>query len=103
MLGLLPNCYKLSVSESARHNNQDYIIDQADIDLPLIDDLEKYSILNVSNKKLQQRQTALNYQLFKAIQDQPSHGETLEDFQLPRCNIEPIQTLQGKQKAKIVE
>lgn len=104
ILGLLPNSFKVSVSEPDRDGKQDYIIDQGNIEFPSSEEISKLIVAECSNKKLQMRQLAFHHALQKLIEENPSSSDrtTIEEYSIPIYPIEPIQSLQKKQKAKIV-
>lgn len=103
MLGLLPNCFRLTVSEPDEAGRQDYILEHADVELPTSDEILRLASPDAASKKLQLRQLAFHSALFKLAQQRESSPQpTLADFGVPRAAVESIQSLQKKQKAKIV-
>lgn len=104
MLGILPNCFRLSLSEADQTGVQDYIIDQGDVEMPTASELLRLATPEITNKNLKLRQLAFHSALFKFAesQQQNSSAESPVTFEIPRRTIESIASLQKKQKAKLV-
>ena len=105
MMGLLPNCYRLTVSEPDNSGSIDYIVDQGDIDLPSSEELLRLATPEAISKKLQLRQLAFHSALLKLV-DRKSAAVSQQssiDYEVPRHPVESIANLQKKQQAKNVE
>lgn len=105
MLGVLPNCFRLNVSEADRAGHSDYIIQQGDIDLPSSEELLKITAPEGLSKKLQIRQLAFHCALLRIYQKDQSSTEDQKTFRaqdIPRYPVESIHDLQKKQLAKNV-
>lgn len=104
MLAILPNCFRLSLSEVDQTGVQDYIIDQGDIEMPTAADLLRLATPEITNKNLRLRQLSFHSALLKLAesQQQNSSAASLVIFEIPTKTIESIASLQKKQKAKLV-
>lgn len=105
MLGVLPNCFRLTVSESDRAGHTDYIVNQGDIDLPSSEELLQIAAPDSPSKKLQLRQLAFHCALLRICPNDPISSSDQRAFSskdIPRYPVESIHDLQKKQLAKNV-
>lgn len=104
MMGLLPNCFRLTVSEPDKEGHIDYIVDQGDIDLPSSEDLLRLATPEATSKKLQLRQLAFHSALLKLAESKSAavSQQSSVDFEVPRYPVESIASLQKKQHTKSV-
>jgi hypothetical protein len=105
MMGLLPNCFRLTVSEPDNAGNIDYIVDHGDIDLPSSEELLRLATPEATSKKLQLRQLAFHSALLGLVDKQSAavSQQVPIDYALPRYPVESIASLQKKQKTKHVQ
>jgi hypothetical protein len=104
MMGVLPNCYRLTVSEPDNAGNIDYIINQGDIDLPSSEELLRLAAPEANSKKLQLRQLAFHSALLRLVDKKQAavSQQTPVDYEVPRHPVESIASLQKKQQVKLV-
>ena len=105
MLGILPNCYRLAVSQYSRDGASDYIVDHSDIQLPTSDELLRIVSTDESSRKLKLRQMAFHCALLKLMDKEQVDKDEIKHFddkKIPRQHIDTIKNIQKKQDSRQV-